>query len=384
MNTSKWRVIVLAIAVISIAALWQLRSNALITAAMSALYREYFAKNAPEDPQLLSELTEITRQKAIFYERLIQMNHLDQGMVVNRTDAARVIDHCDSLLFSSLRYVALKKLGLELEATAAWEAILASRDGGKWFRHPQCAHKSTSRDMIIGLLAALTQKPPGYRDILVELMGYLDANAGYVGDGPFYVSYLSPGLAEILRHFARLEGIDSAELPAVVRYGFSTMELDTYTAKRGFEMHLVAMVLWIEQELKRSESQSQQPVMALRALPLPLERVTRALWGVKVTQQRWAWLAQRLVDADAKNLFFRWLRLATADALTPRARLTLLRDLAAMPQFPADRLPSSCERRADYLWQRASHEYVAKTSDCRYHFSGVDYLWMASLMVAPH
>ena len=122
---------------------------------------------------------------------------------------------------------------------------------------------------------------------------------------------------------------------------------------------------------------------ALRSLPIPLERFTRAIWGVKVLQQRWSWLAQRLVDRDAKNLFFRWLRLAAADALSPRARLAMLRELDAMPQFPQDRLPDACDRRADYLWQRSSSEYMAReTKDCVRRFSGVDYLWMASLLIA--
>lgn len=381
MKANGGRVLFFSSLLLAIVALWQLRSNALVTAGMSTLYREYFATNDPEQSQGLTQLADKITDKVMRYDRLIQLHHLDHGMVVNRTDAAGVIDRCDSLLFSSLRYVALKKLGLELEAATAWSAILSSRQGGKWFRHPQCTQQSTSRDMIVGLLAALTQRPEGYREVLLELMDYIAVNFGYVGDGPFYVSYLSPGLAEILRHFARLEGLDSQHLPAVIRYGFSTMELDTYAAQPGFQMHLVALVLWIEQELKQLEAQAQSPVIAMRALPLPLERMTRALWGVKVSQQRWAWLAQRLVDADAKNLFFRWLRLATADALTPRARMALMLELESMPQFPADRLPTSCDRRADYLWQRSSQEYQPQTTDCRYHFSGVDYLWMASLLV---
>jgi hypothetical protein len=378
-----FRFIFFGVLALSLGLLWQLRGNALNTAGMSAFYRDYFARILPSEAHELAYLEERTRQRALAYEKMISDEHLDHGMVVNREADGDRSDECDSLLFSSLRYVALKKMGLDADADAAWGAIRASRSGGKWFRHPQCAHKSTSRDMIIGVLAALTQRPEGYREMLSELMVYLGEHGGYVGDGPFYVSYLSPGLAEILRHFARLEGIPDDELPPVVRYGFSTMELDTYMSRIGFQSHLLALVLWIEQELKRIEVAEAKHGEEVRALPLTLERFTRALWGVKVGEQRWPWLAQRLVDRDAKNLFFRWLRLSAADALSSRARLVMLRELDAMQQFPESRLPDSCDRRADYMWQRSSGEYAARSKGvCLRRFSGVDYLWMASLLTA--
>ena len=301
---------------VGVALLWQLRGNALNTAAMSVFYQDYFARILPSEMQELTYLEERTRDRILAYERHIQLRHLQRGMVVNRSQDGEMRDQCDSLLFSSLRFVALKKLGFDADAATAWHAIRGSRAGGKWYRHPECAYKSTSRDMIIGLLAALTQRPEGYREILANLMIYLDENAGYVGDGPFYVSYLSPGLAEIVRHFAQIEGFSAASLPRVVRYGFSTMELDTYIASVGYESHLLAMVLWIEQELKRMERDDSSQREELRALPLPLERFTRAIWGVKIFQQRGSWLAQRLVNRDAKNMFFRWLRLTSADALS--------------------------------------------------------------------
>src|SRR5690606_16280323 len=122
-----------------------------------------------------------TRMRALRYEELIAASSTYQGMVITREHNGRVGDLCDSLLFSSLRYVSLRKLGLEKEADEAWAWIIKSRDGGKWFRHPQCAIKSTSRDMIVGLLAALTQRPEGYRDVLKELINYVGDNSGYVG-----------------------------------------------------------------------------------------------------------------------------------------------------------------------------------------------------------
>ena len=84
-------------------------------------------------------------RRVLLYERLIQKNHLYMGMVVNRDHYGIHRSECDSLLFSSLRFVALKKLGIEDEAWLAWESIKEANDQGKWHRHPKCRRRSTSR-----------------------------------------------------------------------------------------------------------------------------------------------------------------------------------------------------------------------------------------------
>lgn len=359
---------------------WQLRLEALATSQSSSFFRSYYSNLSFNEAQELSLLELKAREKALSYEDLISKSSLQLGMVVSRDAEGKAHDVCDSLLFSSIRYVALRKLGLKDQANAAWDHILQSRDGGKWYRHPLCKTKGTSRDMIVGLIAALTQRPPEYRKLLSELFDYLAANSGYLGDGPFYVSYLSPGIAEVLRHFAIIEGISEDSLPAVIRYGFSTLELDTYLSKVGFQSHLISLVLWSEMELDRQAGISQD----IRGIPLPLDRLSRALWGVKIQNERFSWQTQRLVDRDPPNLFFRWLRLSSANALSGKARLTLLRSLGAMMQFPENQLPENCTRKADYLWQRTSKEYaLLNSNDCSIRFSGVDYLWMASLLTAP-
>jgi hypothetical protein len=376
----KLKILIPLALVTAVIQMWQVRLEALTSRHVSQIYRDFFQRITHDEAEELAVLEARTRLRALRYEDLIRSSSTFQGMVITREHNGRIGDLCDSLLFSSLRYVSLRKLGLDNEAAEAWDWIVRSRNGGKWFRHPGCAGKSTSRDMIVGLLAALTQRPEGYRDILQELITYVGENSGYVGDGPFYVSYLSPGLAEVLRHFARIEGIEEHTLPSVVRYGFSTMEFDTYLSRVGFESHLISMVLWIEMELNRLEP----PAIRIRGIPMPLDRLSRALWGVKVFQERWAWQAQRLVDRDPPNLFFRWLRLKTADALSAKARLTMLRELDAMHQFPEYELPQNCTRKADYLWQRASREYQPlNNARCTRRFSGVDYLWMASVLTAP-
>jgi HrpA-like RNA helicase len=52
-----------------------------------------------------------------------------------------------------------------------------------------------------------------------------------------------------------------------------------------------------------------------------------------------------------------------------------------MTQFPVARLPESCDRRADYLWQRAGREYRPAKGNCLRRFNGADYLWMAGLLI---
>ena len=79
---------------------------------ISRYIREYFVARDPADAGTLSFWKDKARDKAILYNELIKRGFLDDGMVVNRTSDGTFIDHCDSLLFSSLRYVALSKLGL--------------------------------------------------------------------------------------------------------------------------------------------------------------------------------------------------------------------------------------------------------------------------------
>jgi hypothetical protein len=59
----------------------------------------------------------------------------------------------------------------------------------------------------------------------------------------------------------------------------------------------------------------------------------------------------------------------------------MLEDLLAMPQFPVDQLPTNCDRKADYLWQRKSEEYQPRSSNCHITYNGTDFLWMTALLL---
>jgi hypothetical protein len=348
---------------------------------LSAKLREENSGFEPRLQERLLTLRAEARRRANRYNHLLELDHLAKGMVVSRSFLGQITNICDSLLFSSLRYIALKKLGNHDAAKEAWQAIENSQRNGKWLRHPDCADHSTSRDMIVGVLAALTQKPPRYRQHLKNLIEYVAENDGYIGDGPFHVSRLTPGLAEIIRLMAEEEGLLIRDLPRDVRYGFSTLEFDTLNGRRGYTSHLNSLVIWVELELIRSFLSDYHEQMRVRSITTVIEPITDPLIPFSLRDQRMQWLTQRLVRLDPENLFFRWLQYRAANALTPKAEVQLLEELLSMPQFPPHRLPTTCERKADYLWQRDSVEYSPKDYRvCSEVFAGVDFMWMAALL----
>lgn len=326
-------------------------------------------------------------QKTQVYDYLLRHNHLLDGMVIDRHSDGSPANICDSLLFSSLRFVALEKLGHHAQALEAWKSIERSQDNsGGWFRHPMCAKQSTSRDMLVGLLIALSQKPPNYELYLKDLLSYIEKHSGYISHGPFHVSLLTPGLAEIIRLMALASGFKEDTLPPIVQYGFSTLAIDTFIEKRGYTSHLNALVLWLELELVSPTSKWPDfKKHKIRNVFSLARHLGAYLQGPKITpEQRRYWIAYRLTTADPHNLFFQWLAQKTRiEKVQEIDAYDLKRQLLSMPQFPNWQLPSSCERKADYLWQRNSREYFIKSKICDKTFAGVDFLWMASLLHSP-
>lgn len=321
-------------------------------------------------------LAEEARSRAALYEELIEKTQLEQGLLVHRSFNGRAASECDSLLFSSLRYVALGKLGWEDRAAAAWRAIEEKTfENGRWIRHPNCRRKSTSRDMIVGLMTALTQNPAHRESHIRNLLAIIERTSGSIDDGPFYVSRLSPGLGELLKALAKREGLAMKQLPDSIRMGFSTLEFDTWIAVPGYTSHLNALTLWSELELS-----DEDPGLRFRTLTQLFDGILNPILPSELSEQRRVWAAQSLFAVDPQNLFFEWLNLKAAGALTFSSRARLLEKLLAMPQFPRDRLPTNCDRKADYLWQRASVEY-GPSKNCHETFHGADFLWMTALLV---
>lgn len=317
------------------------------------------------------------REKALRYEGWIEDGFLEYGMVVNRYADGRFTGECDSLLFSSLRYSALKKLGWHDKAQKAWRGIENALESDRLVRHPKCRRKNTSRDMVVGFLVALTQNPPAETRRLQQLLSIIDKTGGSVDlNAPFYVSRLSPGLGEIMRLMSKQYGVPLRDIPEEVRMGFSTVEFDAWMAEPGYTAHLKALTLWIELELMHH-----QPKSALRSLSELIDAALGPLGSPRIKDQRWVWAGHHLATLDRQNLFFQWMELRCAGALTWKTQAMLLRKLLDMPQFPDDHLPRNCDRKADYLWQRHSVEYVPRPkAPCIETFHGVDFLWMVALL----
>jgi hypothetical protein len=318
-----------------------------------------------------------TRQRALLYEAEIGRSHLVDGMVVNRGSTGEMLDQCDSLLFSAIRYVSLDKLEWHDKAADAWRAIEGSRDNGAWLRHPRC-YRSISRDMLLGLLLAMTRRPDGYEQHLNHLMNEIDQNGGFFGTGPVYVSYLSPGLARLMAAIAKQGRATSKTIPESVSTGYSTAELEVMITPAGYTSHLGGLTAWLEMELisqGRIIDDSGPTILGAA------DKLVAAFVPFAMESQRLDWITDRLTKADPTNLFFRYLRLRSANALSLPIRLDLLKELLSMKQFPTDRLPMNCDRKSDYLWQRDDKSVNYDPIPCQVEYAGVDFLWMAALLL---
>lgn len=371
---SAWLVYTLGIALfMGVFAVGQLVISSRTLTLGSYIFRNW-ADSITVDDAHRDEVVHRLLDKVRSYESQIEKDHLLLGMVVNRDQEGGAVDVCDSLLFSTLRFVALNKLGLKEEAAKAWNAIEMSQENGRWFRHPRCK-TATSRDMILGVVAALTQWPANHEVHLRRLIAAVSRMGGSVDQGPFFVSYLSPGIAEIIRQLAMRSGISESVLPSQVKGGFSTLELDAAVLTPGYRSHLVALTTWAELELGNSGSPK------VRSPHLHYGPLGKIFAAKSLRDRRLEWATNRLVEIDPQNIFYRWVRLKSAGALSPGARVKLMEELLAMPQFP-EHLPWDCDRSADYLWQRDSAEYGPGSRTCSFQYSGVDFLWMASLLIS--
>lgn len=316
------------------------------------------------------------RTKFNDYEAWLTESHLDEGMVVNRNHE-KIINECDSLLFSSLRFVALKRTR-HSHAESAWEGLVNSYEKfGRWVRHPKCANQALSRDMLLGVILAILHGPiEEAKPLFVELMQSIDQRGGYIANGPFYISLVTPGILEMMRRISIVFSVSSELIPERFQYGFSTVEWSTLSNPEGYRTHLIALQIWIEIFLKEE-------------MPYNIDGEQRSFLSSfddvftyyrDLHSQRLIWSLQNLVVRNSNNLFFKWLYLKANSATSPGLRHQIISELLKMTQFPNRRLPNHCDRKADYLWQREESEYK-KGLDCTLRWAGVDFLWMASLLI---
>ena len=240
-----------------VAGLGQLIATNRILTNQNSLFQQWATQLQQGDHRLSfdRDLEQRARQRAALYIDRIEEGFLEDGMVVGRNILGEPEDLCDSLLFTSLYYVSLNKLGYKDKALKTWRAIEKSRQDGQWFRHPRC-RKTTSRDMILGVLAALSQDPPGTRNHILETLGYVEKTNGYLSRGRADIGYLAPGVGEIFRIFAAGQKILPYTLPAHVSWSFSTLEFSALISQTGYRSHLIALGAWLEMELNRHERYS--------------------------------------------------------------------------------------------------------------------------------
>jgi len=336
----------------------------------------------PHQPQINSDTLYRLRREALsraaLYDELIKKNMLLDGMVVNRNAEGEAEGICDSLLFSSLRFYALKRLGFEDSARAAWNGVLGSRSGAQWQRHPRCG-KSLSRDMLMGVLVALRADPEHGTSVFRSMLSEIDRQKGFIGDGPFYVSWLSPGVAGLVRMEAERRQVAFEEWPWILKQSFSSIEYDSIFLKEGYQSHLTGLGLWLELDHKQKmEWFNPRSLLGL------IGRLTGegGEFDTSFDDRRRQWIAGRLSSLSGANLFFDWLEHKVNGIDDINSEIKLLSELLSMPQFPAVRLPMDCDRAADYVWQRRDKEAIPVAQHCGRTYAGVDFLWMAAILGA--
>jgi hypothetical protein len=225
--------------------------------------------------------------------------------------------------------------------------------------------------MIVGVFAALTQNRNERLETAEGMQKYLSENKGFFSAKKSSASMVSPEIAHILSMFAG----DGRSMSA--KMGFTTNEWEVAFTSPGYANHLIALKVWIEMELKKD-----RPIKfdSLTDLFIVLDDKLQR----RANAQRLQWVTEKLVDKNEDNLFFLYLYYRAHDLLIPKVRYALMKKLSESELFPEKRLPKTCDRKADYLWQRAVREYHRKTSSCRKEFSGVDFLWMAGLLLEDH
>jgi hypothetical protein len=336
----------------------------------------------PHQPQINSDTLYRLRREALsraaLYDELIKKNMILDGMVVNRNAEGEPEGICDSLLFSSLRFFALKRLGFEESAQKAWNGVLGSRSGAQWQRHPRCG-KSLSRDMLMGVLVALQANPENGTSVFRSMLTEIDRQKGFIGDGPFYVSWLSPGVAGLVRMEAERRNVAYDEWPWILKQSFSSIEYDGLFLKEGYQSHLAGLGLWLELEHKRNiEWFNPRSLLGL------IGRLAgeKGEFDTSFDERRRQWIAGKLSSLSGANLFFDWLEYKVNGIYDVNAEIKLLSELLSMPQFPAVRLPRDCDRAADYIWQRRDKEAIPFARECGRTYAGVDFLWMAAILGA--
>jgi hypothetical protein len=243
--------------------------------------------------------------------------------------------YCDSLLFSGL-LAATSDVSIDL---------LAARDAdGRWHRRPakDCypAHSksSISRDMLLGVMAWAWHKER--LDVLEDLWDYGETHSWVMGEGDLTRTFFTPTMQTLLaRQIHALGGSDYAvrHLPILLDSNLT-----------GFQAHLSVIIVWLSGEAVGDISQSHLDLLSAQAARQP------------------------------SNAFFSYLCAIYSHGNLSSTERTLM----DTQLFPADRLPTSLDRKESWLWQRdAGDDWSPRPlidGFSRHH--GGDYLFLEGLM----
>ena len=111
--------------------------------------------------------------------------------------------------------------------------------------------------------------------------------------------------------------------------------------ERGFASHLVALSIWLELELNNTATK--YPISPAHASYI--DTLVDTFDHVSFKSSRLQWQTHKLVMLDPQNMFFRYLRLKSINAMNPNIAHKMLKELLMMTQFPADALPTNCNKK---------------------------------------
>jgi hypothetical protein len=265
--------------------------------------------------------------KNSLYKHLIQDHQDDNGFILS--------SHCDSLMFTSLMGIAIDESNIDITA--------ARDDDGRWYRRPakDCLSSggsisTISKDMILGLMWYIWK-----HELLDEaqmLHDYIEDNNYVIGDHNGSVDgrsrvTMSPGiLSTIAQIIYKLDGRNYSEKRRI--------PILWTTPRVGFESHLTALHLTLRREVYGHLSGNGAGVL------------------------------KKLYDREPNNPLF-------AYSVGDYGKTMFILNNKVF--YPSNRLPTSGDRCAGWLPERAEDDYAACPHSGKTH-SGGDYLFIYALM----
>jgi len=276
----------------------------------------------PKDPTITSNHLTQLRSKYTTYLNQVSNVQDNYGFIES--------DHCDSVLFTGLLSI------------ATGTSILSARNSdGQWFRrptmdcYPNNSRSTISRDMFIGIFWNLWRN----KDLssLNSIWEYGERTNWKMGEGVSSRVFLTPNMISTLGILIHsLGGEDHLLRKTPLSMGDNT----------GFAAHLDVLLLTLRAE-------------ALGYLEKPSIISTH-------------------YNRNCKNALFAY----TYNKYISGNHYSTTIALLNTQYFPVDRLPTSSDRKAAWLWERDDGaDWLPSTTDLSRQHSGGDYLFITKLLL---